>query len=219
MTDDLTPTDEVEDAPTPVEGLSSEPTSEEEPQDVGALKRALDREREERKAAKEELRRIREDEDARREFLAELGYEIAEDEGEPDEDDDEERFETERPKELEELLRWKQQQEAKEGQERFEKDLGEFAADRQVSKVAKDWIALETSRTGNSPAALKKAVESWFAAEDELRASGRDDYRKSKKAPHVSPVGKSATKTPDLDNDDERVAWMAQRVADLEASG
>lgn len=215
MTDDLTPTDEVEDAPT--EEATSEHVTEDEPQDVGALKRALDREREERKAAKEELRRIREDEDARREFLESLGYEVA-DEAEPDEEDDEDTFEPERPKELDELLRWKQQQEAKEGQQRFEKDLGNFAGERHVSDVAKDWIALETSRTGNSPDALKKAVDKWFSAEDDLRASGRDDYRKSKKAPHVSPVGKSATKAPNLDDDGERVAHMARRFADLQAA-
>lgn len=40
-------------------------------------------------------------------------------------------------------------------------------------------------------------------------------YVESKKAPHISSVGQSAIKTPNLDNAEERQAWMAQRLADL----
>lgn len=57
--------------------------------DVTRLTRALEHEREERRQAKEELRLLREDEEAQRKFLAELGYEIDDQQPNEGEDDDE----------------------------------------------------------------------------------------------------------------------------------
>lgn len=217
MTDDSTPTPDEEVEPSAIEQEGTSPSeSPEEPQDAGALKRALEREREERKAAKEELRRIREDEDARRELLAEWGYEVADDEPEDEDEFDDEPDEVR--KELSELKQWQQAREQERRVALFEADLKEFAGERQVSDHARDWIAYHTARNGDNRKALEKAVGQWFEFEDSLRASGREDFRQSKKAPHQTSSGKSATKVPDLDDDEQRVAWMTQRAADLAAA-
>lgn len=208
MTDDLeTPVDETADTSTPDEVDPSSETSTEEPQDVGALRRALDREREERRTAKEELRRIREDEDARSELLAEWGYEVADDT--PDTDDDYEDAEEQefRDPRVDQLL-------ADQAAQRFEKDLTRFAGDRELSEFGREWIAQRTFNSGNNEKALKKAVEAWSEYEDGLVARGRESYRQTKKAPGVaSKSGKAATQTPnwhDMSRDEQ-----AERMADM----
>jgi hypothetical protein len=210
----------VSDEPADLEDEVVDSTLEEEPQDtpaddVGALKRALEREREERKQAKEELRRLREDEDHRRQWLGELGYEITSDDDVDPEDDPD--FADDVPDVDHSVLEKRLAAiEAERAQERYERDLSRAVGDRDLSEQGRDYIQFQTMKGGNNPDALKKAVKAWFEFEDGLRSDGVAALRKSKKAPHVPGSGKAATQTPnwkDMSEDDE-IEYMVSRISD-----
>lgn len=207
----------MSDDPTDLEEEVDDSPLEEEPQDtptddVGALKRALERERDERKQAKEELRRLREDETHRRQWLSDLGYTI--DDVDPEDDPD---FEDEVPDVDQSALEKRLAAiEAERAQERYERDLHRAVGDRDLSEQGRDYIQFQTMKGGNNPDALKKAVKAWFEFEDGLRSDGVAALRKSKKAPHVPGSGKAATKTPnwkDMSEDDE-IEYMVSRLTD-----
>ena len=83
MTEDPTPTEEVE---TTTEEVDT-PTAETD--DVGPLKRAYERTKEELREAREQEKRLREDEEFRAQWLKDtFGYEIADDAPEEEADDD-----------------------------------------------------------------------------------------------------------------------------------
>lgn len=84
-----------------------------------------------------------------------------------------------------------------------------------LSEIEKQWITsyaiagLEPGADGAPQVAeagkvLQSLYDHW-----------QQGYVESKRAPHVSSVGQSAVKTPNLDSAEDRQAWMAQRYADL----
>lgn len=217
MTDDLNPTEEVEATADEQVESSSDTTAEE--QDVGALKRALEREREERRSAKEELRRIREDEDARRELLAEWGFEIADDEAEPESEyDDFEEDESEIPLTKREFQEYQEQQSRLSMWSQWESHVTDLAKENGVTLSERDrhWLASQSQgqkQFPKGPDATEKAFKELLSEKEAERQAAIEYYKESKKAPHVSQVGKSATKVPDLDDDEQRVQWMAEQYA------
>lgn len=203
--------EEVEDTPV-TEDVPDTPTD-----DVGALKRALEREREERKTAKEELRRLREDEDHRLKWLGELGYEVGADDVPPEDDPD---FVDDEPDVDSSVLEKRLAAiEAERAAERYERDLTKSVGDRDLSDQGRDWIQFQTMKGGNNPDALKTAVKSWFEFEDGLRGDGVAALRKAKKAPHVPSGGRAATEVKDFSQmtRDEIDQWMIERARSIEA--
>jgi hypothetical protein len=169
-----TPDETVEETvDTPVEETPDNEAVDE--QDVGALRRALEREREERRTAKEELRLLREDDEHLGRWLKERGFEIQDDE-DLDDDLDDEPNQPGEPTELEKRLA---AIEADRAQERFDRDLTKELGDRELGTQGKDWITFQTVNGGNNPEALKKAVKAWFEFEDSLRSQGVDQLRQS----------------------------------------
>jgi hypothetical protein len=181
-------------------------------QDVGALRRALEREREERRSAKEELRLLREDDEHLGRWLKDRGFEIQD---EPDDDfDDDEPDWPEQPSELEKRLA---AIEAERALERFDRDLNKEIGERDLSAQGRDWVTFQTVNGGNNPQALQKAVKAWFEFEDSLRSQGVNQLRQSKKTPRAPTSGKPATEVPDLDDRNSRRAYMLERAQQLNA--
>lgn len=145
-------------------------------------------------------KRFREDEDARRETLAELGYEFeeADDEDGPDE------FEVDTApvqipkalqKELDELKAWRSQQEQREAKKAFDDHISELAAQSEVSltQFEKQAVLAASVQAGFNPksteAAFKELLDYKRAEEQRII----EQYGASKKAPRFSSSGKSAT--------------------------
>lgn len=210
MSDDPTETTAEE-----VEVDSPEVETPDEPgDDLGALRRALEHEREERKTAKEELRRWREDGEYRNERLAELGYTFDTDD---ELDDDEDEPEPDRPVEdprVDVLLE-------REAQRQFDTDFATFTAERAVDKDAKEWITARAhaigaaSQNGFGPESLEKAVKEFYVFEDRLGETYLERVKTGKKAPKTPVRGTPATEVPDLDDRNARRAWMAEKAAQL----
>jgi hypothetical protein len=218
VSDDLNPVEETEVPATEQEVADATPDT----NDVGALMRALEREREERRQAKEELRRIREDETARAELLKEWGYEVEE------EVPDEELFEDDDPvaplnEKLTRLEQWQQQQEAKEAAAAIRQDLDSFSegSDWDLDDDDRQAIVERASRQnpkGFGPDELKKAHE-WFTARlDRAAEVAVERAKKPKpKAPHVTAAGKPATGTKPIEDmtPEEHRAWARERYQQM----
>jgi DNA repair exonuclease SbcCD ATPase subunit len=190
-------------------------------EDLGALKRALEHEREERRQAKEELRRIREDETARAELLKEWGYEV-----EDDVPEDEELFEdpvAPLTSKLSELEKWKQQQEAKEAVAAIRRDLDSFneGSDWDLDDDDRQAIVERASRQhpdGFGPDELKKAHEWFIKRLDRAAEAAVERAKKPKaKAPHVTAAGKPATGTKPITEmtPSEHREWARRRFSEL----
>jgi hypothetical protein len=50
----------------------------------------------------------------------------------------------------------------------------------------------------------------------EVRKAEQKDWAKTKRTHHISSVGQAGTQQPNLDDDQQRQAWMAQQLADLD---
>jgi DNA repair exonuclease SbcCD ATPase subunit len=220
VSDDLTAdVDETTDAPAIEQEVADAPETE---QDLGALKRALEHEREERRQAKEELRRIREDETTRAELLKEWGYEVEE------EVPDEELFEDDDPvaplnEKLTRLEQWQQQQEAKEAAAAIRQDLDSFSegSDWDLDDDDRQAIVERASRqnpNGFGPDELRKAHD-WFIARLDRAAEAAVERAKTPKtkAPHVTAAGKPATGTKPIEDmtPDEHRAWARERYQQM----
>lgn len=212
MSDDLNlPVDETPEVPADVQEVADA-----NPEDVGALRRALEREREERRQAKEELRRIREDETARTELLKEWGYEVEDDAPEDDlfEDDD--------PvaplkSDLDELKQWRAQQEAEKTAAQIRKDLSDIHGENEwaLGEDAREWIVYQASRDpkGFDRGALERAHKQLIDQWEGIAAQGVERAKKPKpKASHVTAAGEPATEVRDLDDPQERVRYMLERI-------
>jgi hypothetical protein len=212
VSDDLNPVEETEVPAIEQEVADATPDTE----DVGALKRALDREREERRQAKEELRRIREDETARAELLKEWGYEVE------DEVPDEELFADDDPvaplkSELEEIKQWKQEQQQQQVIEAFDKQVDklEEGSEWELEHDDRQWIWDHASRTKNglSVESIQEAHKALIARYERIAESAVERAKKPRpKAPHVTPGGEPATEVRNLDDHSERVKHMLERM-------
>jgi hypothetical protein len=212
VSDDLNPVEETEVPAIEQEVADATPDTE----DVGALKRALDREREERRQAKEELRRIREDETARAELLKEWGYEVE------DEVPDEELFADDDPvaplkSELEEIKQWKQEQQQQQVIEAFDKQVDklEEGSEWELEHDDRQWIWDHASRTKNglSVESIQEAHKALIARYERIAESAVERAKKPKpKAPHVTPGGEPAQEVRSLDSHSDRVQHMLERM-------
>jgi hypothetical protein len=179
----------------------------------------------EKQQLKEQLeaeRRVWEDENALRTRLAERGWAVEDDEEtiDPDLSD----FEDDDPNaevrsKLSELEQWKQQQEQQAGLEAFNTDVNGFASEAgmELSDDERAWILQRTLQSGGNPEAAKKAFDAHVEYVKNVERKAIENLRSSKKAPHVSSVGKGATQVPDLDDPDQRVQWMTERFQDASA--
>jgi hypothetical protein len=186
VSDDQSTTDEVVETPDVQEPSDTTPTDE---NDVASLKRALEHERAERREAKEFVRRIREEEDARTEFLKELGYEVESDVEEADDDEPEDEPDVYLTRE--EYEAEKQERLERESQKQFETDLRGFVGDRELDERGAAWIL---SKTYKGPEDLEAGVNAWFDWLDSVRG---ETPKKKQRAPHVVTGGQPVTGTPD----------------------
>jgi hypothetical protein len=169
------------------------------------------------------LKEWEDEETALRRFAEKFPHRMA-DEDEEETEDDEDFVEDPTVAELAALKRelaetraWRQDVENERGERRFNTDLANELGDRQVNDRVKTWIKDRTFALGNNPDALKKAVQEWSDLERELKGEHIEQVTKSKKTQHVPAGGQAGTKVPDLDNQQERHAWLKQRVRELES--
>jgi hypothetical protein len=135
-------------------------------------------------------KRLQEDEDALREFLAERGFEVDDQEDpEPEADFDEEDDPTAHlQSRLDQFEQWKEQQEAEKQAERFSTDLKGFVGDRTLSQQGNDWIISQAHQGRiKAPKDLEKAVSDWFTFEEDQKKAAVDEYLKTKRAPNSPP--------------------------------
>lgn len=201
-------------------------------QDVGALKRALEHEREERRQAKEELRRLREEEDAFRELAEARGFQLPDDdetdtEVEEDfEEDDEAEKQFLTRKEYNEERAKAEQAEQWQGWKTHIDHLAEQAG-VSLSEWHREWLMRQSGDQvkhrdvdvfmPKGEKATEKVFGDLVKAIEAERESAVERWRSSKKAPHVSQAGEAATEQPDLDDDNTRRKYMAERLAALNA--
>lgn len=177
--------------------------------------------RAEAKELKQSAQRAREleaqwdDEDAHFAFLANRGYQFGD-----DEEDDLDLYEDEGPDPTIEELKAVKADLAELRQDKAERefnaDLSKLAKAAEVTLSERDRKLIQhaTNEGGGNPSALKKAFEQWDEERKAYETEVIERYRESKKAPHVSKVGKQATDTPDYENmsRSDRVKAMAERV-------
>ena len=174
-----------------------------------------DREKELETSAKA-YQRLQEDSDALREFLAEKGYEL------PDEDDDLDiDVEDDDPvaplrSEMESIKEYIAEQKAERTVDAFAKHLNELSgsaelqlSDRDKQIVFRDALDLGGLTKANTEKAFKAHVD-WLTERDQTLRQG---WQEKKKAPTTATnTGKSATQVPDLDDPQQRHAWMVERM-------
>lgn len=184
--------------------------------------------REHEKKAKE-FERIQSDEDARREWLTSLGYEI--DDGENEEEAYEPLDEDTDPivAQLSELSEWKESKEQEAYEQKRAADWAGFGehisnlaseAKMDLSDKDKQRIAVECADKNGwpiGPNEAKKVFDEFMAEREEFRKKVIEEFRSSKKAPTISSGGKTATGTTDVaDMDSEQFnQWMAERARAL----
>ena len=149
-----------------------------------------------------------EDQETFRELAEAYGFEIEEDQ----------------PDEYEEYDPYEPRLEALESEiagQRNERAIDEFEAhlqrlvkddDIELSNVEKEYIftnSLTNGFTYETTESAFKQLSDWLQERDK---STVERYLKSKKAPHVSSVGKSATHTPSLDTPQQIADYMSQRL-------
>ena len=174
------------------------------------------REKELESAAKA-YERLQEDEDARLEQLQKWGFEI-EDGADDDEEDlpdygeeEEQPAHDPRVDVLQEQLNSVLQANAI---REFNEDLDSAAKEAGVTLSQRDRVIVqrESMENGFNPQATRNALNALKEEREELRKQAIEEYRSSKKAPHVSSVGRGATQVPDLDDQEQRIAWMTERA-------
>jgi hypothetical protein len=150
------------------------------------------------------------------EAARELGFEYAEDDAVPDQEDEEQ--DGFRDPRLDALLQEREQErmqrEQEEGWKRFNADLDGVAKGKNLTDRDRLLIYTETLQAGGTPEALQKAFGDFTAEREAYDKSVIERYLESKRAPHVSPGGTGATEEvlPLDATHDQRVAYMAQRM-------
>lgn len=163
------------------------------------------------------------DPDTRRQAAQELGYQL---DDEPDDtqyqDDPVARLE----QQLEELRQQytgdrqqaQQQQRLAELEAVAEREMDSLGVPKgQEGNPIRDWIV---SRAVALPP-NDKGFPDIAAAHQEFEAlmlAQKKSWAGTKRAPHISAVGQAGTQAPNLDDDQQRQAWMADRLADMDAA-
>lgn len=176
---------------------------------------------------RQELDSLRSDPEAQQKFLQDLGYEIEE----PPEFQPPQHIDSETLSYLEQQLNdrlkpfeqqrqeYEQQQQIAALDKHFNDAFAKFGKDRGTDLTEGEQEALVglalTLPAENGMPPVEKAWERLEA----LREAHLQQWANTKRTTHpVSPNGTAGTETPNLDDPEQRVAWMAQRVADLDAA-
>lgn len=171
------------------------------------------------KELKERLRQaesVWEDEQALRDRLQAQGYVFEEDDTEDENLYDDEDTEPADPR-VEQHDQWIQQQQERQVLKEFNDDLEAAAKDANVKLTDRErrGILQESLANGFTPEATREALTGLIEDRKALRESWQAELKASKQAPHVPSSGQAATQTPDLDDDQTRRAWMAERYRAL----
>lgn len=114
---------------------------------------------------------------------------------------------------------WQQDVENERGARRFESDLkATLGDDVTVSARQKDWIKDRTVALGNNKKALEQAVGEYKEILTELQAQHLQQVTSSKKTSHTPAGGSAGTQVPNLDDPQERHAFLRQRAAEVGAA-
>lgn len=221
MSEQDTTTDQVATTDTPVEGTGTAEQHNWE-QRYQELQPAYTKASQEAAELRQWQEQIRTDPDAQRQLLTELGYDVADDT--PDEV---------LPQSDSELAQIRQElEQLKQSQSQVENDRQLAAAEAHFSKA---FAALGSER--GDPLSEKEQeavvgialtmpagkdgmppVKEAYAVLEEIRQADQQRWAASKRTPYrVSPNGAAGTEQPNMDDPSERQAWMAQRLADLNA--
>ena len=157
------------------------------------------------------------DPDTRRAIAAELGYELAEDETEDDEDEDPLEYVGQRLERVEQTLTEREREEADQAYAAQVREI----VDEQLDQLGldhgdQDWVlayainALPITEEGLPD--IAQAHQVFVARETERQRN----WAKSKRAPHISPNGQSGTEAPNLDNRQERQDFIMRRMLEEE---
>lgn len=163
-----------------------------------------------------------EDADTRREIAEQLGYVLEEDEetqtGDPEEDPLSQFGE--RLGRVEQSLSARdQEREDAAYAEQVRAVVDERLGQLQIPKDDQDWVlayainALPITEEGLPD--IAQAFQAFQARETERQKA----WAQSKRAPHISPHGQSATEAPNLDNRQERQDYMVRRLQEGEQAG
>lgn len=176
------------------------------------IQKQRDREKELEAEAKE-LHRLRNDPEAQKEFLESLGFEVPEDDDEPEETVEDDPINP-RLSALEQKI---QEREAAEAAKAFEDHLDELAKGKELELTPRQrkQILRDSIDAGFSPEATEKAFNELVDELTDYERRAIERYTGSKKTPTVPPSSKSATQTPDLDDPKARQAWLKERAEAL----
>lgn len=203
-TPDETP-DEVVDAP------EEEQLDTPEPEDLGALKRAYEREKERRRKESS----IWDDEDALHERLRDKFPHWFEET--VDEDDDVDDVEDEAPAQ-DPRVAWLHERET---QRAINEDLNEAIGEREVEREDREWIIARarTNPKGFNKKSIEAAAKEWFTYEDRVSQRAIEGLKQSKKTRHVPSSGRAATEVKDFStmSRSEIDQYMVERARAMEA--
>jgi hypothetical protein len=170
-------------------------------------------------AAAKEFDRLKSDPDAQAKFLEQLGYELADDTDTDDADagadleDDDEPLDP-----LEQRLARIEALEAQRAQEQQTQRLVQYV-EREFDEIGGNLSDDQRTFVLNHARLLPFTpdgmpdIKSAHVAYLEHVAALKKEWAGTKKAASVSPVGTSGTQAPNLDDPQERHAWMQQRLA------
>lgn len=162
-----------------------------------------------------------EGEDLFRELGSQYGYEFEEadeDDGEDYEDFDDpyEGRMSQYERDIAELKDQLSRQEVDRTVAAFEDQVDKLSTNAEVELSDRERLLIGQTAVNGPGGLTKESVEKAFKEHVEwlegLSQNAVKKYAKTKRAPHVSPVGKEATNAPNLDNERERIAYMAERL-------
>lgn len=133
-----------------------------------------------------------EDPELFQELMDRYGYETEPEEPEPAYQPDDTGIDPrllEQVQQVPELQRQIEALTAAQNQRQFNSDLQETVGDRELPKVGRDWVEVQTINNGGNREALDAAVKQWFEFQDGLVASHAPKSRP--RAPHVPAGGET----------------------------
>lgn len=117
-------------------------------------------------------------------------------------------------KELEELKAWKQEQEAAKVASSIRSHVDSLSTEAGVTLTDRDKEIIFSQAVGGDQISAE-STEAAFKAHLEWRNALLESVQ-AKPAPARPGTGQAATKQPDLDNEQERIAWMSARLQGLD---
>lgn len=162
----------------------------------------------------QQLQALQQDPDALAAFLSQLGYEI--DGGdEPQEflDPNEQKL-SELERETAEMRAWREQQEQQAHLAQLESAVEAEMSELGIPEDAEVLRNMLVSRAVALPATEngRPDIKGAWAELQQLEQHFQQQWAQSKRAPSVPAVGQPGTQAPNLDNPEERIAWMAEQA-------